>query len=1620
VSGDAAFNVIASVNSVAFTRSYAVNTDPDKQTFLADVQLTFQRYDNFAGSHMPPDSVPFTLGFVLRSVNSGTAIPLEATNANSALSIFKYDPPPPDDPTVPRVINTSRTLVLQPQEAVQLDSVNDTYRLEVTVAHTENLTGPVIVTGNTASTPAERLLHFNGTLFFGPVETTFTSIDNDPFTASVVAGSHVNTQLGVDNASGELVNHPGYTYGNGADLLVRLRANGNAELSAGSTPLNVPADNAEKLANVKVERVAPATLSTLGVRSSIQVTLPAGFGYRFDTNGHFLNSKLTFNNVLLDVSLHPSGVLTYSPVGGLFAVEETKPLWIEASAMSWDVSAGQFALTTPGVGGAHYVRHDEYAALAAAPPLDNSDGPLKRSNDRYFESVAGISAAVEVRADANCAAQASFSATFGSGDFRAHFPYDARIQWGAAGGSLFVTNDNVVTNDGRLLAVNPVAVPYARDCEADCGMGAGTDSPSVVPAGGELRFTRDGGLAGGGPLSANKRLQWGYIESLADYAHEAFTFSAGDFHMPGVFLRGDQVGLAMEQRAAAVLFTGVAVTNLGYLERPDKPGTLNQQRYELGFADYAGINFRVLTDSAKQAESILAGEPTGTYQLKGISKYYVRHGGVSGIHDSVPGTFPAMMTLYGYAFQFSNFGLNFLDSEMHDPSLIDGSLEVPFPSDFVQGFESLRINCLGGLEDAKVANPGDVKPLSYWNGSFASLAMEFRRDPPSICNVSNAYLVLGVETAVAHVSETLSGRLGFLPDGNLISRAVGLEGIDSRLKLPNVIRFKGPADERYTLTPVADVYFNHHPKAAGEPAGWVNIAGLVDVPFFEDMKVHLHTSASTNNPDALIYLMGGWPSEGFTDNDADTFFDDPAFDDANVGFPASGSGFPNPVSVADYRNNPGDRYHPRAQRTWLGVIPFDYPLDWSPTLRTFRSTQPKENNLLVLQVENELKYLSAEHAEITFGAQYDGLPVANLVSLAFNAIDQATGVSTALENAIGGVARDQIETGLERMDRILADDQRELFGNVFTNALDPVIDDLYDAMQDSYDLDPGDFEATQAALLIEGYFRGTGAQQPANNHAAYKFENLVKGDGSDTPAAVLNEIDDYLQRIETAITKITEIVEEGGDSQRMIAAVLIEELVGQFAAEVLGPTIDQYLNELLVNADPTLDQITIVLNELKTVLMTLRGALNDPAGMGTELADRFASAAGLSDISELTTTASSAVTGFFADIDYDLDSPFEDYSPAEIKGMLRRELEDAYFGTALAAGAQSILKQRAYDTDAAIREATDTVFQQINDILRDLLSQTLANLDTSFGKALGDLASKLGAASINGYAHINGDSLKELRLDLKAKFDIGGEMQFNAFFRIRELDSSETPGCDYGGDTVTEVTLGATDIKCDWISPDLLINVSTKFTFDSFDDGFQGFPLRGLAGAFEIQGGINFQAFELTYLGAAVAFGQEENYISAAVGLRFNKVEAFGGIYFGRTCTLDPIQLWDPVVADVLGTPPFTGIYAYGEAWIPINEAIGIPSTCLFNIQAGVGTGFGMFLEGPTFVAKMKAGVSGEVLCLISIRGEIVMVGVISGGDIALKGQGTFSAEIGPCPICISLSKTIGMTFKNNKWKIDK
>ncbi len=1627
VSSDAALNILTRLNTAATNRIAMANNVVNRSNFIFTVAYETHCYDSFADPANPVINYPLLLSYALFNDN-GNPVALKTNVTVINETTFSYEPGSAT-PVLPRMRTRTQDLAIEP--AVQLDSVNRTYYLVVTIGHT-NQPGQPLLAGNTTNTVAARLLHFNGRLYFGGIETRFTSLATDAVPGLPGAG-FLNSTLSVNNNSGYVWGSPGHTYGNGMPLSVRLYPNGNAELAAGSVAISAPVPDVGNVNNVTVTR-GPIALTPTGAYASLRVNLPTGFG--FTTNAASLatlrrhTSQLSFLGVALNQALAPNGNLSYVPGTPIYSSEESKPLWIISTTLDWNVAAGSFS-----PGGAsvalYHTRSLENVYQTAISGLteDPPNMSFKRDNSGYYNhiSTAALTNPVVVYANTAGVAEMTFTAQFTkNGSLRTFFPYDVQVSW-TNGGTLQVERDLVVFNTNSALhGVASVTVPYTAGCPG-CDSTPLTNFPKLLPAGQRLLFTRDGGLMAEGPLSPSHTLAWGYVPEMGQYAQRVLSFTNAALHVPGHFVRGDQNLQPREQGPATILLTGVAATNGNYLERPISSGYLQ------GLADYAGLNFRTYANNARQAVSLLAGKTAGPYGLSGCSKYYARLAGVSGLQEAYPGTFPSPLYLLGYEMDFNNYGVAYLDSQNVD-SRTAGLLKVPYPSDFTLDFEEMKFTCVGGLLSAKVAPASQVfKKLAWWNADFEPLAIQFKSNPGDECSPGKGALVVGVRGYASHMDTPLSGFLGFQTNGNLIAKSFGLEGVDSRLKVPSKFTLKGPNNTAYTISPVADAYYSSwsNPVPANlPPQGFMNIAGKIKVPFFDELKVHLHTSARTNGvtPAPQIWLAGGWPRAGSGNPNygwrvgANDFFTAAYFDENNFGFPPG-------VTLSQYRNNATQQYHPRAQRLWLDVVDFDYPLAWSDNLRTFKSLFSRTNDLLVLAVQHEITYMDPVNASLDFGIQYDGLPKISLANMAFNIVDGQLGVAKALANAAGDEVRGVLLQGSEQLNRMLASTLEDFMEEIFKRTLDPTVDAVYNRMLAEWNALPaaakGNFPA-QVSLVLSNYLTGTGPA-PVLTNATRQFYMLA--DGAAQPLGMLKELSDALDEITNSIAAITGTIAKGTNGlplgtvkdgllkitggQRPIAKQLVGELVGQLASEFLGAAAEPHLSNLMQEIEPSLQQITSLLNDVQDALGQVRAQVALGAEFAQELDTRIKS--GASQLTNATQLASQEILGFFNGLNYGIDDPFVHYSAAEIKQMMRARLRERFHETAVAAGLQVAIKQRIYDLDALYREAVDSVFQQFNQVLRQLIGQTLAQVDKTINDALGDLSDTIGAGQIDGHALINGDSLKMLRLDGHFRWRVPDDLEFNAYLLIKELDSSATPGCGFSGGSATEVTLGAEDVNLDWLSPDLRASVATKFSFQTGP-----FKPLGMAGSLNVKGGIQFEGFEVYKLGAAVAFGLNENYLAAIAGVRMRSYDLSGGIYFGRTCTLDPIKLIDADVASVLGSPPFTGAYLYGEGWIPISEAVlGIPASCLFNISAGIGAGAFYFLEGPTYGGIMKAGVLGEALCLVTIKGEVKMIGVKNGDNLRFKGKGRLSGKVGVCPFCVKFGKNVGIMYENGSWDVD-
>jgi hypothetical protein len=1634
-------NVLARIRQITWTKRHALRSGSTlpSRSFQALVELEIRRYDGWDLATPATNNVEFRLVNRLRDTFGTTTYPLTAPangTVDEVIALDQFASHPIFNIPVPYQRIVGIYVDLEP--SAQLPTVTQEFNLSADLSHIEFANTNNYVTDRLAFPgPNQPLLHFNGDLVAAGTLAVFQMLSLAPGSDSgdslAPGGSFRQTAPRI--LAGHLKLNPEFTLGGsipltGVPLTARLYDDGRAEIASDHLDIAIPPDKTTAPAggNLTFQR-SKLRFSTGGITADVTLNLPKGMAVRDDADAHsrvFSNLLKTAQAPLVAGFLTPAGPVVFTPGSGTYTItEETKPFELFCTTISWAVATG---VLTPGpTPGSfprlRYVRHAEMEFLNTSPLT--ADEKILRSNEGYFHHLQPNPITDPTfSADANGNALSHGSVAFSSGNFRTHFPYNTLVTW-QQNGTLTFANDLPIPTTSGLADSGVISVPFARDClppEAGCDT-IDDALAKIDPGTAPLAFTADGGLAVSGPLILNasrRDLVMGYIDALTTdpatpvFAHDTSIFTTASFLSAGHFLSGQTYTGDPLDGPAALLNSGFVPAAT---DTPERPATA---AYSTGTADYPGLNYRVAQEpSPPTARSVLGGVTTPIYTLGPRSKYYLRQSGVSGIHEPATNPFTAPVEIYGYQFEFDQFALSFLSSQVHD-SRTSGSLDIPDPATpsagFTVAFKPLLFSCLGALTTATLDGGPFNHRLSYWNADIRALAASFTPKRGADCNPSSAFFTLGVEASASNIAEPLVGALLFHPNGDLVTAADPLAplGHDSRFSVPTTLTVTGPGDESYLLSPLHSAYLNRHSEA--DPAfqsaaqGNMNLLGMLDVAFFEPLPVHLITGARKNNTTDLIHLTAGWTDSGQTIASADRF------DLAHRARPPS-------ATLTDYRQTTLPAWRPHAEQDWLDVIAFDYELRWDTAARAFRSWAPVSNDFLVLNTRHKLQHLSAQTAELDFGAALDiQVPEINL-----GALTRATPLYGALHSVADKVT-DTLLDGLSASDRLLNDLVDDFYNDIFTVTIDPITDALADGIlqiDDDLAID------TQLDALLN----------PAFTNVASQFKTA-----SALPATAAAAIDEDIGRMQLAIRSLIGTVELDAAGNPLLENPVLEDpedstgsgrstRPGIFsnsgtaanpeyaiATNVLTSalaTLDPGTSANLIAAigapalDSTLDtafaEKAATIEQVKSSLVSLHNALGTVRSSG----------ALTSELTALFTSSSATIDAFLAEAKADLRASIlarrvSSWSRDELNTLIRNAIRDKFNASVLVSAFHTVLRSQVYELDAAMRSGIDSAFAQINRIILDLLDEFLP-VDGPLRGFLGDLAGSAASGKIDGYARINGDALRTLRLDADFQCSFPDPFAFNGYLEINQLDSTGSDTCGFGapGDFITEVKLGADDVKVGWMGKELRFDVDTKFTFNPAE----ATRLVGMAGAFEMSSGsIDFEAFKINELGAAAAFGLAENYLAAKVGLLFNGDTMRGGIFFGRTCSLDPLLLVDPDVAKVLPAPnpTLTGIYGYGQAFIPI-----VNVGCLFSLSANAGAGIFAFQEDNTIGGKMLVGASARAICAVNVGGEIVLVGVKTGNDFNFLGSGRIYGSAGVKPLKVSFDKKVTLTYKNQKWDYD-
>jgi AcrR family transcriptional regulator len=1648
-------------------REWLLDTSPSDNGIPVDVDVTLVRYDAWDQSTPGSDIIDYRVRFELETM-AGVSVPLENDGmVSGTLTMSEFIDAGAGALPLPDWQPFTVTTQLVPLD--QLDSVNGEYRIRATLEHIELPGFPNDWTDHAERSVEDlQFLHFNGDLLAlnDPVFlAVFSSIVNNPERPTTY-GSTIPLMIAVPIFNAIIPDSPGLSFG--GNLNIALLESGEAQLQFGvhGVQLADPSWQVIPLPGLGMTlRADGYAVTNQGLRANgLRLEFPQGLGV-LTGNSRIGQGEIAFptNPTPVETSRMPKdSVITFSPPAGSRLFDESLALLLPVSQLTLDLD-DEFFGATPAGSGPEWVHTDAFVHDG------NGSFPVRPSNDGYLNFLDGtpVTGPIELSAASDGSVRSSFAVDLDVGAFTPHFPrIQGQLEWG--GMTSLIISDSRISSASTLPDSSPVSLRYQGNCPGDdcVDNASGGVTLELEPQLEGFMISPQGGLAIASPvLGAPIDLEWGYrmANSVMVATHVVEGFTDGEFFMPGLNLMAEDNPLwASEPLLAGKKAAGSLLLG-GYDLDTEIAVFYGSGNYSDGIGAYPGINFTA--ETALDGASLIGDnvDPWEYEMQPGFSKYYVRASGVSGRHAPDQDSFEPELEIYGYNFEFSSYQLTYLSNIMEE-SWIHGQLAIGVPGDsdyytaFTQDFLGLELDCTGQLENALIdPNDADPKPLAYWIGEFTPLALSFKAvGDPAACPVPPRRAVFGASLEVAQVPNTLYGRLGFSPtDANILREADNVAGVYGEIPIPGQITLPGPQSEVYRVTPTTALRFNNPTQPDQPGVGFVNFGGTVRVPFFRDLRAHIITSAQASSPN--LFLAAGWEAGG------ETMFTDSRFDPAHMSWPGSGSG----LDLAEYRNpNEGTDpdYIMRAEQTLLGIIDLSYPVLWQVPGAYFRSIPNDPQGLLVIEIEHHLDYLSARFAELNFGLRWDGMPKLNLANMLIDAADEQLGAAQAFVSAGLDHVSSTLGGGIDAAGDLLADSMEGLFNEVFDHVAAQIYDPLYEAVAAWY------VPAAEGFATVQDFRNQFQSQMDfylvdsTETVTSLLEQELAKlKNYNEQGISIVDQVDENLTSM---ILMIDAIIGEyrmidgapyldepefsSGDLVRGLLAKnafgdrdLGVDLIVNLIIELVGPEIDGLvqplagqltaeLNDLLAKlwekSEPTLERVEEILLDIRERLVFLQTELVEPTGefLG-KIKAIIEKAESMNVFAEIGQQISDEVheildrlflTHALNDFDALGDYPnlFLELDKEEFKELLRDELRDALLVMGFVEEIKQELKQRLYDIDLAVRSAVDGVFAEISGLIKVAIQDTIGALEDEINPMLGDVSKYVGTGDISGYVQFEGDSVRRLRLDGEFEFQVPDEMSLSAFLEIFVFRSGEDfpeSACLKPGQTALEATIGANSVPLDWVSPDLKADLSVKL---SFTDGFP----TGIAGNIKTIGELEFQKFTITKLIGGVAVGSRDSYLALGAGLIFSDYDLSGNIFFGRTCSLAPLEMLDADVASIVGSPPFTGAYVYGEIWLPISETLlGIPATCMFKISAGVGAGAFYFAEGPTYGGQLLLGATGEALCLVTITGEIRMIGRVRGGDIAFSGSGRIAGEVGVCPLCTDFDKSVKITYENDSWSVD-
>ena len=1585
VDADENTGLVAWLNGLDLTRAYAVNTAPAANSFQVHAQGVLGRRD-LPTTPVTTDADQVFFDVTLRGARTGpiglavsrttlpTPVPSHAANGSAAAFVI------------------DQTLDLRP--TAQLDST-DSYTLTVAMSHAgpDGLEKPdrMIVLA------AQRLLHFNGTLVFGPLSATITAIGNDPAPEGTLEGVGENTEVSIDDHGAHLNTDPALLLDAGQTIHVLLGVDGTATaqdaatIAAGTGPLGTIAGVTYTLEGVMIDGAG-------GHATGGTVQFPAGFGVSAAPDIRRLNAEHPFGAGDLNSSLQPVGIILLSPSQldppppRFYAVHEDLPEQFAASSIAWDTAAGTFTIHRVDT---RHVRAAETAALNSLPVvIETLIAQNRPSNDGYLALPGPGGGDVVIRADAQGRAiLQEATLDLPASKFTAHFPAETTVAW-TQPGQLVIKGGTIDLANSSLAGaadVTLITLPGAPNLT----LLGGEESFLLHPDGAAWGFTPDGALSAQGIIAAAP-LKWG-ARNATEVAQTAASFTTGSALIPGFVLHGSSAVSSNDSRPGELLLTGHGKPGgPTYVERP------STGPYALGLADYAGFNLRTTGAAGPSGTSLLGDATLGPYPLATTSKYYLRKAGVSGIHAADRSFFSAkgiQLTMDGFALTLTDYQLSYRDNKVVD-SLISGSVDVPGvrgKPGFTQPFSKLYFDTQGQpAELALVQNGALEQPLAYWHARFHPISAEFVLKPS---DTKQAALIFGAEVLLPGIlRDPIRGGLGFLPSGKLASATDGFPGVNSRLKPPKHFTLHGPGSpmnanvQGFTVSPVGDIYFNdpYYKDAKNNllapEDGFVAFAAGIRVPFFENLLVHVLARADTGR----TAIRAGW-QQG-----QKSFFTDVHFDAGNVGFPPTDS-----FAAYINENEPGgftyfidgdnqhkrNPYNPLVRQSWLGVVDFALPVKWDPVRRRFVSTVPEERPFLILSSQRTLQQLTPSGAEIRFGLQFNNLPRLNLSSLVISDREAADATDDLIKFIPDGP---KLAAASSSFEKLLSGDSSQLIADGFDTVLDTLLDSLLGNGGPLNGLTSAGDAAKAIGTPADPGFKDLSAKLKVQLSGAVGALNVAN--------SLFGQVADGLDVVDNALSTADTLLQKDKNGQRgafINDAIRIATSIG-LPAESAKSATDSITREINGELAPTLDQISGSLDDVHSLSKSARKVVDGGR-------DVTAQALGSIKVAEsLPNEILTSLHDYLSQLHDPTGHALSELGPDKLRIALKKAALDAIKGSDFVAQLDETVRDLVEPLHEEYGVIYEQVFGVLNDVVRsaleELSNQVVDHLNDEAGminRAVGNFRDALELTKVEGSAQILGNVLDNAHLNATLGLSVPDKVKLSGSIDFKRLSGDQpVPPC------VTSGADGRLQIKVTARGDARLgggraahAELHGQYTMTA-----QGKPL-AVSGGLSLDADVHVDIVTLKTVDFEFVVGAGDNYVRAEGAGSILIFDVNTRAFFGRTCDPNLVKWIDPQIDALfkkLGRlpvdkdNPLIGYYMMGDGDVLLNRIFDIPDSIVL-LKAGGGQGSFIFCDPslksiiPGMHTRLSIGVG---LGLLSAQAELVALGGLSPIPLTLSSTG--------------------------------